>query len=265
MKFMNKYLVIILFIVIFSTVALNNPTYGNSPQPTDVITRSELQNILDNYADNIEEQTVNMINKVVKSSVVIYSLNNKNDTIDWFGEDSDQGSGFFISNKYIITNYHVVSGPDKSLRIETNDNNIFHSAKIIYSDQTKDLSLLEIQDYSSDNFLTLGMQPKAGRIVYTVGSPVDFTFTVAKGVVSKENSYTMTQVDINVDHGSSGSPLIDNKGKLVGVIKSRAKNNSGIGFAIKVADIKQFAQYSAKYGGADIAQINEFLGLTSHL
>jgi S1-C subfamily serine protease len=263
MKYKKTLVFFVTLIVVTLVATSGSQTYGSSPQATDIITRGELDNILNNYAQKIEEQTISMVNKTVKSSVLVSSYTKNDGVIDYFGKTAQQGSGFFISDKYILTNKHVVFSRDRVLKVNTSDTSPTYDAKLVYLDENKDLALVEILNYKSSDYLILGSQPKTGQSVFTVGNPSAFTFTASKGIVSKEDSYAMTQLDISINSGSSGSPVVDNKGYLVGIIRSRAKEQPNVGFAIKVYDIQWFAKYCIEYGSADATQINEFLGLTS--
>jgi S1-C subfamily serine protease len=95
---------------------------------------------------------------------------------------------------------------------------------------------LEVED--SENF-------EIGKRVYTIGNPVSLGHTVTSGIISGQREYsgrTYIQTDAPINPGNSGGPLVDGKGKVIGVNTMIIKGTEGIGFAIPVsAAIEEFS------------------------
>ncbi|MEJ5996330.1 serine protease [Pedobacter sp. Du54] len=150
------------------------------------------------------------------------------------------GTGFAISsNGYILTNYHVIKDAD-SLYIQNSKGMSFKVRKV-YEDSGNDIAILKVTDLSFEN---LGAVPYSikekgaviGESVYTLGYPKD-DFVLGDGYVSSKtgiNGDTLTyQVDIRVNPGNSGGPLLDNNGNIVGVINGKEDKADGAAFAVK--------------------------------
>jgi S1-C subfamily serine protease len=160
------------------------------------------------------------------------------------------GSGFVMDKAgHIITNYHVIAGA-KSVQVSFSNNESL-KAKIVGSDPTTDLAVLRV-DASARALtpLTLGDSDivQVGDQVVAIGNPFGLARTVTAGIVSalqrqitSPNQYTIDhviQTDAAINHGSSGGPLIDMQGDVIGVNaqidtgNSGQEGNVGIGFAI---------------------------------
>lgn len=163
------------------------------------------------------------------------SAQNNNVAVAKFG-----GSGFAISsNGYILTNYHVIKGAD-SLYIQNSKGASF-KVKAAYTDPVNDIAILKISDNNFENLGTLPYSIKRstagiGEPVYTLGYPKD-DVVLGDGYVSSKtgiNGDTLAyQLDIRVNPGNSGGPLLDNNGNIVGVINGKEMKTDGAAFAVK--------------------------------
>lgn len=158
------------------------------------------------------------------------------------------GSGVIVTeNGYILTNNHVVEGADE-LKVSLTDNREF-TAKVIGTDPKTDVAVIKI-DAQQLPFATLADSNKlrVGDVVFAVGNPLDVGQTVTMGIVSAKNRNVkiledvggyedFIQTDAAINMGNSGGPLIDARGRLVGInsaILSPSRGSVGIGFAIPV-------------------------------
>jgi serine protease Do len=150
------------------------------------------------------------------------------------------GTGFALtSNGYICTNFHVIDGAD-SVYVQNFRGDTF-KAKVELTDTLHDLTILKITDKS---FLPLSVLPynlkkntiAIGEDVYTLGFPKDDA-VLGNGYISSKTGYdgdtSSYQVNIQVNGGNSGGPLIDTKGNVIGVISGKEKQVDGATFAIK--------------------------------
>jgi S1-C subfamily serine protease len=156
------------------------------------------------------------------------------------------GTGFALSaNGYIVTNYHVVKDAD-SVYVQNSDGESF-KVKQIYVDPAFDIAVLQIVD---TGFKTLAALPYTfkklgsdlGEDVYTIGFPRE-DHVVNRGYLSSLTGYAgdtvAYQVDISVNPGNSGGPLLDSKGNVVGIINAKQMQAEGAAFAIKSSYILQ--------------------------
>jgi serine protease Do len=184
------------------------------------------------------------------------------------------GSGFFISSDgYIITNNHVV---EKSTKVKIKTiNEREYTARIIGTDPRTDLALLKIEA-KNVSFIGLGDSNKVevGEWVLAIGNPLDQDLTVTAGIISAKGRQLgvadyedFLQTDAAINRGNSGGPLIDMKGKVIGInsiILAPSGGNIGIGFAIPssiaekvVRDLKSRGRVVRGYLGINIQALSE--------
>jgi serine protease Do len=150
------------------------------------------------------------------------------------------GTGFALSsNGYVVTNYHVVKDAD-SIYVQNSDGESF-KVKQIYVDPAYDIAVLQIVDSGFKSLAALPYTFKKtgsdlGEDVYTIGFPRDDQ-VVNRGYLSSLTGYAgdtvAYQVDISVNPGNSGGPLLDTKGNVVGIINAKQTQTEGAAFAIK--------------------------------
>jgi serine protease Do len=153
-----------------------------------------------------------------------------------------RGTGFAItSNGLIVTNYHVINGAD-SVYVQNGAGKSF-KAKVLYTEPANDIAILKIVDTS---FRNLGAVPytfkKAesdlAESVYTYGYPQDAPHfeegkvTSAVGLNGDSLDY---QISIPINAGDSGSPLIDSKGNVVGIVQAKQTQLEGVHLAVKTS------------------------------
>lgn len=145
------------------------------------------------------------------------------------------GTGFFLTNGYLVTNSHVVDIKGK-ISIEFYDGTT-SSATIFSNDILSDVALLNVEDI---NALALPIQQENSIEIsddlYAVGYGLDLLgdATITKGILSacrEAQNIKYIQTDATVTKGFSGGPLLDNSGKVVGMT-SLATENAGMTFAI---------------------------------
>lgn len=190
------------------------------------------------------------------------------------------GSGVIINEKgYIITNHHVVNQAEE-IEVTLSDNRSY-TARLIGSDETTDLALLQID---AENLTALPLvnsdQVKVGQWVMAVGNPFNLTATVTAGIVSatarniniNKNKFAIEsfiQTDAAINRGNSGGALVNLQGGLVGIntaLMSPTGTYSGYGFAIPsnivtkvVEDILEYGSVQRGYLGVMIRNLDEEL------
>ena len=162
---------------------------------------------------------------------------------------SNTGSGFIISDDgYIMTNNHVVVNAER-ITVRLFDRREF-DAELIGSDRLTDVAVIKID---ADNLAAVSFGDsdslRVGEWVLAIGNPLGeaFTFTVTAGIVSAKGRLLQgllpsnfgiqdfIQTDAAINPGNSGGPLVDIRGRVVGInsaIASRTGLSQGYGFAI---------------------------------
>ena len=165
------------------------------------------------------------------------------------------GSGFvWDESGHIVTNHHVVADADRVIVMFSDGSE--DEAQILGSDPDSDLAVLKIDNSNTDLFpVTLGSSSEVnvGQIAIAIGSPFGQDFSITSGIVSavgrtirSGNSQfsipKVLQTDAPINPGNSGGPLLDRKGRVVGVntqIISNTGASSGIGFAVPIDAAKR--------------------------
>lgn len=169
------------------------------------------------------------------------------------------GSGFIISaDGYVLTNNHVIQEADKIV-VGLNDG-VDYPAKVVGTDPTSDLALLKIDVDHTLPVLEFGSSAdlKVGEWVFAIGSPFGFDYSVTQGIVSakgrglnSDKYVPFIQTDVAINPGSSGGPLLNMEGEVVGInsqIVSRNGGYLGLSFAIPSDVAKDVIEQLKKNG-----------------
>ena len=161
------------------------------------------------------------------------------------------GSGVVVSEDgYIITNHHVIGARPRRIEVTLSDGKTTEG-KTVWSDASLDLAVVKIPG-SGYIYSQMGDAKKlrVGENVMAIGNPLSMQFerTVTAGIVSAvgrsidvetENgeSYYMEdliQTDASINPGNSGGPLLDSRGRIVGINTVKVSTAEGMGFAVPV-------------------------------
>ncbi len=183
-----------------------------------------------------------------------------------------QGSGFVIDSQgHILTNNHVVANAE-NLEVSFIGQNKLQ-AKLVGRDPVSDLAIIKVTPFSGMKVAPLGdsNQLVVGQRVIAIGNPFGFQHTVTAGFISALNRdltigqrtmMGMIQTDAAINPGNSGGPLIDARGKVIGInsaIFTQSGGFMGIGLALPIDRCKKVAAQIIKIGRA----IYPWIGLRS--
>jgi len=159
------------------------------------------------------------------------------------------GAGFYIKDQMIMTNAHVVDGK-KYLTIENEDGKSF-IGEVLMTDLDSDLAVLSVKESSKALQIKPGCSVRRGQDILTVGHPEGYNYTMTKGIVSNirtkrlkaGGSYKrVIQIDANITFGSSGGPLIDEDGYVIGVNTFGDSSAEFLDFSIHCDEIEEFIE-----------------------
>ncbi|NGN65580.1 trypsin-like serine protease [Streptomyces sp. A7024] len=172
---------------------------------------------------------------------------------------SGQGTGFVFDRRgRVLTNAHVVGESDRVELVTDGGRRI--EAEVLGRDRGRDVAVLEPDDDAGLRPLTPARsgRPAVGDSVIAVGSPLGLTGTVTAGIVSAPDRQvslssggrrSAIQTDASINPGNSGGPLVDARGRVIGIntaIASLARGGQGgsigIGFAIPMAEALDSAE-----------------------
>ncbi|MCP4678530.1 MAG: PDZ domain-containing protein [Deltaproteobacteria bacterium] len=173
------------------------------------------------------------------------------------------GSGVIVDKAgYVVTNNHVVAGATSVVITRFNNSEEHFPARVVAFDTSKDLALLKIQGGGPFPEATISNSSKVevGDWVLAVGNPFGLEHTVTAGIISgKRSSLTiggvnyrgLLQTDAPINKGSSGGPLVNLRGEVIGIntaIYAPTGVFNGTGFAIPSNRVGGFVARSLDRG-----------------
>lgn len=203
-----------------------------------------------------QEKIPQLVKKVNPSIVLII-------TYDSQGNKLNQGSGFFISAEGdVITNWHVIHGASSAV-VKLASGEVVRVKDITAADKENDLIRLMV-DAKDKKFIPLSLAkslPEVGQRVLVIGSPLGLEASVSDGLVSAVKDVpgfgAIIQISAPISPGSSGSPVINMAGEVIGVATLTLNEAQNLNFAIpaeKVASltIKEPISHTAGISGTII-------------
>ena len=174
-------------------------------------------------------------------------------TYDIQGEALGLGTGFFIDSTGTgITNHHVLEGAAKA-EIFLQDDRTYQISYTDGEDKTHDIIRFHIAKSNNNKpkfkFLRIANKPpQIGEDVFTIGNPKGLSFTASNGIVSSvrddDEMGLIIQTTAPISQGSSGSPLLDIKGEVIGIITFYLKEGQNLNFAFSSKYIKSLKKTS---------------------
>ncbi len=192
-----------------------------------------------------------LVKRIKPSSVAI-------ETFDAKGNALSRGSGFFIAPDRIVTNRHVI---EKSSRVEVHlmDGKKFVVKGVLAIDGEGDLALLQV-DVPRAFAIPLPIVrtvPQEGESIVVVGNPFGLEGSVSNGIVSAVREISgygkIIQITAPISPGSSGSPVVNMYGQVIGIATLQAAEGQSLNFAVpserifqlKVNDLQTFSSLTA--------------------
>jgi tetratricopeptide (TPR) repeat protein len=178
-----------------------------------------------------QEDLPGLIKRVEPSIVMIVTYSKE-------GSMLGQGSGFFIDRKgNVITNSHVLQDASRAI-VKTTDGKEYPIKKVLAEDKEGDIIRVSI-DISKEAVIPLPVAPKlpeVGERVIVIGTPLGLDKTVSDGIVSAVREIPgfgkIIQVTAPISPGSSGSPVINMKGEVIGIATFFVVAGQNLNFAI---------------------------------
>jgi len=159
-------------------------------------------------------------------------------TYDKDGKPIGQGSGFFVSQDgNVVTNSHVLQAANRA-EVKDLDGKIYPVKKVLAEDREGDLILLsvDIPEQAVHLLSVATSPPEVGERVVVIGTPLGLEKTVSDGIVSAVREVSgfgsIVQVTAPISQGSSGSPIINLKGEVIGVVTFFIMAGQNLNFAI---------------------------------
>ena len=225
MKSIFPRLVVGLSLLVFSLSAQAQSTSGALPDTR--VSASVAQ----------QESLPDLIRRVKPSVVSILTYDGKDEPLI-------SGSGFFIRPGEVVTNMHVIKGAQR-VEIHTLDGKgrTYPVTGALAIDEEADLALLSVnlpEEKSRPLPLFTGL-PEEGEKIFLIGNPLRLEGSISDGIVSAIREVPalgrIIQITAPVSHGNSGSPLLNMRGQVIGIVTVKVTNGQNINLALGASRI----------------------------
>ncbi|MYF54607.1 serine protease [Candidatus Poribacteria bacterium] len=185
-------------------------------------------------------QSPQQIAKKALASTVLLVMEDTN------GQPLSLGSGFFVRNGQVATNLHVVKGASRGYAKLVDQKTKYDIEGITAVDAERDLVILKIS-VPSVQVIPLGDsdEVQVGAPIYAVGNPRGLEGTFSQGIISsirKVGTDKILQLTAPVSPGSSGGPVLNDKGQVIGVSVATFRGGQNLNFAIPSNYLKKLME-----------------------
>lgn len=145
------------------------------------------------------------------------------------------GSGFFVTDRHVATNVHVVKNAKYGSAKIVGDVKKYEVVGVSALDEDHDLAILELRDGSGPTLSLSKKTLEVGEEVYAVGNPQGLEGTFSKGIVSGIRNLkngNLIQITAPISPGSSGGPVLNLDGEVVGIAVAAYRDGQNLNFAI---------------------------------
>ena len=178
-----------------------------------------------------------LVRRIKPSAVAI-------ETFDSRGEQLTRGSGFFVESDRIVTNRHVIEGAYRA-EVHSSTGAVFPVRGVLAVDAEGDIALLKI-DVPANQIRPLPLDktsPQEGESVVVIGNPLGLEGSVTNGIVSAVRDIPtfgrIIQITAPISSGSSGSPVVNMQGQVIGIATLQITGGQSVNFAIPSERISQ--------------------------
>ncbi len=187
-------------------------------------------------------QTAQEIARTALGSTVVLTVQDES------GEPLRYGSGFLVNDGEVVTNFHVVDGATAGYAYLVAQDQRYDVQGVIAVDRDRDIVVLKISAAGLP-VLPLGDSDgvQVGDSVYAAGNPQGWQGTFSEGIVSairQVDTQELLQITAPISSGSSGGPVLDSAGEVIGIAVSTVRDGQNLNFAIPVNHLKRLLENS---------------------
>lgn len=242
----------------------NGSNKDSAESKTEHLSEEQDYNFRDDLTDS-EKATIQLFEDAAPSVCFITTSNVRLDIFTMNASEVKRGTGtgfVWDKNGHVVTNFHVIQGADKA-QVTMSDQSVW-PAELVGIAPDKDLAVLQIK-VPGDKLAPIpkgtSENLKVGQSVFAIGNPFGLDQTLTTGIVSALGREIesvsgipirdVIQTDAAINPGNSGGPLLDSRGRLIGVntaIYSPSGASAGIGFSIPVDVVNWVVPELIEYG-----------------
>ncbi len=178
-----------------------------------------------NFAERIYEQAA--------PSVFVILIKDAN------GTTTSLGSGFLIGKNRLVTNFHVVGSGAIFIKLGV----IEVPASVENIDPINDLAIVHTSASIGASPLTLSSgKPSPGENVFVIGNPEGLEKSISTGIISATRDIEdrpLLQITAPISHGSSGGPVLNSVGEVIGISVGMLTEGQNLNFAVPVAQLRE--------------------------
>ena len=184
-----------------------------------------------------QELLPELVRRIKPSAVAI-------ETFDARGEKLARGSGFFIAVDRVVTNRHVIEGAHRA-EVHSYTGTVMVVKGVLAIDAEGDLALLKVEAPPNQvqPLMLDRTSPQEGESVVVIGNPFGLEGSVTDGIVSAVRDIPtfgrIIQITAPISPGSSGSPVVNMQGQVIGVATLQITGGQSVNFAIPSERISQ--------------------------
>lgn len=148
------------------------------------------------------------------------------------------GSGFFVRPDIVVTNYHVIEGASDGFAKIVGKTSIYRIEAVVGIDEAKDLVLLKLTGANGKPLVLADVSKiEVGQEVFALGNPKGLEGTISPGIISgstlrQVSNEDLIQITAPISPGSSGGPVVNRRGEVLGVAVLSIKGGQNLNFAI---------------------------------
>lgn len=154
-------------------------------------------------------------------------------------EQVKSGSGFFISEDTVVTNFHVIKETTGGYAKVYGQDKVYEILGVVGTDEKNDLALLKIKGIKGKPLkINTDDSTAIGDEVFAVGNPKGLEGTFSQGIVSsirKTEKDNLLQITASISAGSSGGAILNNRGEVIGIAVGAIESGQSLNFAIPVS------------------------------
>lgn len=196
------------------------------------------------HASICSAQDARQVAKLVLPSVVVIT------TYDSGGRRIGLGSGFFVTDvsqrpRYydsnystiVATNFHVVDGAAAADVKLVGSTETYKVTGVVAVNKQRDLVLLKVSNVRGTPLTLASAETEVGEEIYIVGNPEGLEGTISTGIVSSIGTRRMggedlMQITAAISHGSSGGPVVNKRGEVIGIAQASLSEGQSLNFAV---------------------------------
>ncbi len=182
------------------------------------------------FPTSAQDTLPELVRRIKPSVVSIITYDNK-------GQRLTRGSGFFTGSDRIVTNRHVIEKAYKA-EVHLTNGNAYNVSGVLAVDGAGDIALLQVDVPASlvNPLSVVRTTPQEGERVVVIGNPLGLEGSVSDGIVSAVRDIPsfgrIIQITAPISPGSSGSPVVNMQGQVIGVATLQLTEGQSLNFAI---------------------------------